>query len=938
MFGVTSRWMARAIALAVPVAVVAGPLAGTADAKPTRTPAPQLTLKPANPTNDKTGTFAWQVAANTTYKCGLDRAQRVDCSGSFHAPSALADGLHTLTIRSQTSGMRAGNWSYTWRVDTVAPAAPSLTPPPSPTSATSVSATFGDTDTSVVRYTCAVDGQTALDCTSPFKQSGFAEGSHSLTVSAFDAAGNSASSAKTWIVDRTAPNVPVVVAPASPTNSTSASIDFSADPAATSVTCALDGATASSCGSSPLTLSGLSDGKHALTVSAVDAAGNVASASVQWVVDTAPPSAPSVVNGPASETDDTTPVVQFTDFDPSGVHFACTVTDVSTSTVVQGPETCASPYVITGATADQDTFQLRIVPADGAGNVGPADQSVVWKLNLNVSFSPPAFVAAPASPSNEKTPTFAFVAPDAGQSGGATGFLCSLDGIAYSGCGPADPNGPTTYTVGAALADGPHSFSVETTDGSSVSKPDTWAWVVDTTPPAAPQVTAPDPATPNPTVTFGSSDPTVTYLCAVDGGPFVACSSPWTPPAGLGNGSHTLVVETSDAAGNTTAAPSVTFTVQNAPATSPGGGTTTPPGGGTTTPPGDTIAPTVTAVTVPSSLTAPATVTFSESVTGLVSTAVRIVVTGTTTAARTTLVCLAGSTPTACSGTFTAVRVVPSAALVPGQHYTVAVAAGAVHDVAGNASVAAAKAFRATTVLEESNGAVKRAWPVTKATGAFGRSFVSEHLAGASASWTFTGRAVTWWTVTGPNQGKARVLVDGVRKGTFNNYSAAKKFRVGRVIKGLTSRPHTIKIVVLGVKGAKSATGTFVSIDAFTVGKTRTVTPTLATALRSVSASGLFGGHAVVGDVKGETLTLTFRGTGISLYTTRGVNQGKVAAYVDGVLKATYDDYAARTAYKVRRTISRLADRVHTLKLVVLGTHHKGGKGSIVTVDRFAVA
>src|SRR4051794_17191746 len=447
MLGVTNRWMARAIALAVPVAVVAGPLAGTADAKPTRTPAPQLSVKPANPTNDKTGTFAWQVAANTTYACGLDKAQRTACAGSFHAPSALADGLHTLTIRSQTSGMRAGNWSYTWRVDTVAPAAPSLTPPPSPTSATSVSATFGDTDTSVVRYTCAVDGQTALDCTSPFKQSGFAEGSHSLTVSAFDAAGNSASSAKTWIVDRTAPNVPVVVAPASPTNSTSASIDFSADPAATSVTCALDGAAASSCGTSPLSLSDLSDGKHGLTVSAVDAAGNVASASVQWVVDTAPPSAPSVVNGPASETDDTTPVVQFTDFDPSGVHFACTVRDMSAgSTVVQGPEACASPYVISGATADQDKFQLTIVPTDGAGNVGDPDQSVIWTLNLNISFSPPAFVAAPASPSNDATPTFAFVAPDVVQSG-TLSFLCSLDGVTYSSCGAADPNTPTTYTV-----------------------------------------------------------------------------------------------------------------------------------------------------------------------------------------------------------------------------------------------------------------------------------------------------------------------------------------------------------------------------------------------------------------------------------------------------------------------------------------------------------
>jgi len=156
--------------------------------------------------------------------------------------------------------------------------------------------------------------------------------------------------------------------------------------------------------------------------------------------------------------------------------------------------------------------------------------------------------------------------------------------------------------------------------------------------------------------------------------------------------------------------------------------------------------------------------------------------------------------------------------------------------------------------------------------------------------------------------------------------------------KGLSSKRHTLRILVLGVKGARAATGTFVSIDAFTVGKTRTATPVLAAALRSVSSSSFLGGHAVVGDVKGETLTLAFRGTGISLYTVRGVNQGKVAVYVDGVWKATYDDYATRTAYKVRRTISKLADRMHTLKLVVLGTHHKGAKGSLVTVDRLTVA
>ena len=37
------------------------------------------------------------------------------------------------------------------------------------------------------------------------------------------------------------------------------------------------------------------------------------------------------------------------------------------------------------------------------------------------------------------------------------------------------------------------------------------------------------------------------------------------------------------------------------------------------------------------------------------------------------------------------------------------------------------------------------------------------------------------------------------------------------------------------------------------------------------------------------------------------------------------------------RTLTGLSDKVHTLKLVVLGTHHKGGTGTWVTVDRFLV-
>ena len=924
----THRWLARAITLAVPVACIAGPLASSAEAAPKpKTPAPSFTAKPGNPTNDTSGTFAWQVAANTTYSCALDRAARASCAGAFHAPGKLADGLHTLTIRSQTQGLRSSNFSYSWRVDTLAPAAPGVTAPPALTSDTAVSVSFSDADTSVVRYTCAVDGQAAAACASPFTQSGFADGAHTLVVTAYDAAGNGASTSTHWTVDHTAPDIPVVVSPPTPTNATSASIVFS-DGSATSFACSLDGAPASAC-TSPAAVNGLTEGAHTFAVTAYDAAANHTASAVTWSVDLTPPAKPSIITGPAAVTDDTSPTVQFVDLDPSGVSFACTVVDQTTGTVITALAPCSSPYVVTGATTDGDGYALTIVPTDGAGNQGPADSSVAWKLDLNVLPSPAQIVTAPGSPSNDATPTFGFIAPDAGQTGGATGFLCSLDGAAFADCGAADPTTATTFDVPSPLADGLHTFRVETVAGSSASAPVSWAWVVDTTAPSAPQVSAPDPSTANPTITFTTTDTTVSYLCSVDGAAFVACSSPWTPPAGLTDGSHTLVVETVDAAGNTTQGSPVTFVTQTQPGSQPPTPVTAPGGG--------PVAPTVTSIATPTSLTGGTTVTFSGSVTGLVAGAIRLAVSGATTSVPVRTTCLAAGAATACAGTFAAVRLVPTTPLVLGQHYVVTVDAGAVHDASGTPSVGSGATFRAARTIEESNSVLRSAWVKVSNRAAYGRSFVQEHLSGSTATWTFSGRSVTWWTVTGPAQGKANVYVDGVRRATVNNYAAATKFHVGRVVKGLANRRHKLTIKVLGVKGAKAGKGTFVAIDGFTVGKTRTSTPALTMRLRSIAGSHFFGSHAITGDIKGETVSVTFRGASITLTTMKGVTQGKVAAYVDGKLKATYDGYAAKTSYRVARTIGSLSDRVHTLKLVVLGTHHKGAKGNLVTVDRFAV-
>jgi hypothetical protein len=68
-----------------------------------------------------------------------------------------------------------------------------------------------------------------------------------------------------------------------------------------------------------------------------------------------------------------------------------------------------------------------------------------------------------------------------------------------------------------------------------------------------------------PPFTFASNEPGSRFECAVDGGPFAACVSPWTP-AGLAPGTHTLAVRAVDSAGTADASPTTrSFTVAATP-------------------------------------------------------------------------------------------------------------------------------------------------------------------------------------------------------------------------------------------------------------------------------------------------------------------------------------------------------------------------------------
>lgn len=213
-------------------------------------------------------------------------------------------------------------------------------------------------------------------------------------------------------------------------------------------------------------------------------------------------------------------------------------------------------------------------------------------------------------------------------------------------------------------------------------------------------------------------------------------------------------------------------------------------------------------------------------------------------------------------------------------------------------------------------------------------------LRGSTATFTFTGTAVTWHTVTGPGQGDANVYVDGALKAAVDDYSATTKYHVARTVAGLATGPHTLRIVVRGVKGSAAGTGTEVAVDDFVVGSTVTQQngPGVRYGWEPVAAAAATGGSYAAADLAGAKYAFTFRGVAVRWVTVLGPSMGEAAVYVDGVLKATVNGYSSKAVFGSSRAVTGLTDAVHTLVVVVLGKHTSPATGNTVAVDGFVVS
>lgn len=220
------------------------------------------------------------------------------------------------------------------------------------------------TDANLASSSILLDG-------SPFTSGTFvtAEGAHLLAVSASDLAGNTAQASIQFTIDKTPPNVSLtgftdgalVNAPVTPVWSAS-------DANLLSVTATLDG--------SPLQpgTGVTTEGPHAVVVTAFDRAGNQASASGMFEVDTTPPviSITGVADGTTYQ-GSVTPAFAATDLHP-----------VVLSAMLDGaPFTSGTPVTQDGS------HQLVVTATDAAGNVAGATVSFTV-LSLHSALSGPA--------------------------------------------------------------------------------------------------------------------------------------------------------------------------------------------------------------------------------------------------------------------------------------------------------------------------------------------------------------------------------------------------------------------------------------------------------------------------------------------------------------------------------------------------------------------
>ena len=177
----------------------------------TRPPAPTITAKPRDPSNDRSPTFRFSNDDSTaTFQCRLDSSAFAACqSPKTYTGQTARD--HTFRVRAVDAADNvSGATIFGWTIDLTPPPEPSISSGPgNPTTSSSATFVFSDSEAGV-ELQCRRDGGAFSGCSSPQIYSGVTVASHTFDVRAKDTAGNTGTAAGySWNVvqapDTTAP-------------------------------------------------------------------------------------------------------------------------------------------------------------------------------------------------------------------------------------------------------------------------------------------------------------------------------------------------------------------------------------------------------------------------------------------------------------------------------------------------------------------------------------------------------------------------------------------------------------------------------------------------------------------------------------------------------------------------------------------------------------
>jgi hypothetical protein len=537
---------------------------------------PETTIDtgPSGAVGSSSASFSFSSSEpGSTFACSLDGAAFGACT-SPRSYTGLADGGHTFEVRATDSvgNADASPAVRSWSVDTIAPAAPTIASPPAGSLSGSSVTVAGDAEVgSTVRL---YDGAVLVGTTGTgaggswsVPLTGLADGTHSFTATATDAAGNvsPASASRTVTVDTTPPETTIDAGPSGLVASTSASFAFSSSEPNSTFACSLDGGPFGAC-TSPRTYSGLTEGGHTFLVRATDAGANTdtSSASRSWTVDLTPPTV-SAVSPPDQATGvSTSSVVAATfseamsDSTVSATTFALKVTQTGTpvsASVSYDPAT-RTATLTPGPLLTGTSYTARIV--GGAGGVtdlagNPLSVDRTWSFTTSSADTSPPETSIDQGPSGTVASTSASFAFSSSEPGST--FACSLDGAGFGAC--TSPHG---YT---GLAQGAHTFQVRATDaaGNVDPTPASASWTVDTFAPAPPQITAPaEGSLSGSSLTVAGTAEPGALVEVFDGAGSAGTTNAdgtgnWSKPfTGLADGTHSFTAKATDAVGNVSAA------------------------------------------------------------------------------------------------------------------------------------------------------------------------------------------------------------------------------------------------------------------------------------------------------------------------------------------------------------------------------------------------